>query len=218
MVDQRLYVAQDTVPAASENTWVPKEGNKMGYEIQKDFYTQMAIEGRCYQVKAGTVSTPAVGDIKIIATAAEMCVDAASGTTVIPVFANVSLNLAVEVLTEVAGKSVGAVSTVGAAFVPLPLLMGGSAATSTARVAETGSAAVGVTVTTEASTTTLRHFAFGSPIQAGAWDTTYDWEPKAPPILSGASCFYIQVAADATAGPSYYAHFDYIELPTESIS
>lgn len=218
MVDQRIYVAQDTVPAASENTWVPKEGNKMGYEIQQDFYTQMAIEGRVFQVKAGTISVPGVGDIKITDTAAEMCVDVTSGTTVIPVFANVSLNLAVNVKTEVAGKSVGVVATVGAAFVPLPLLMGGSAAVSTARVAETGSAATGVTVEAELATTTLRHFSFDQPIQAGAWDATHDWEPKAPPVLSGASCFYIQVAADATAGPSYFAHFDFIELPTANIS
>ncbi len=218
MVDQRIYVAQDTVPAASENTWVDKQGNKMGFAIQQDFYTQMAIEGRCFQVKAGEISAPAVGDIKITDTAAEMCVDVASGTTVIPVFANVSLNLAVEVKTEIAGKSVGALATVGAAFVPLPLLMGGPAAVATGRVAETGSAATGVTVAAEVSTTTLRHFSFDQPIQAGAWDTTYDWEPKAPPVLSGVSCFYIQVGADVTKGPSYYAHFDFIELPTANIS
>jgi len=195
-----------------------KKGNKLGFAIQQDFYTQMAIEGRAYQVKAGEISAPAVGDIKITDTAAEMCVDIASGTTVIPVYANVSINLAVNLLTEVAGKSVGALATVGAAFVPLPLLMGGPSAVATARVAETGSAATGVTVAAEVSTTTLRHFSFDQPIQAGAWDTTYDWEPKAPPVLSGVSCFYIQVAANLTAGPSYYAHFDFIELPTANIS
>lgn len=218
MVDQRIYVAQDTVPAAGSNTWVDKKGSKMGFAIQMDFYTQMAIEGRCYQVKAGTITAPAVGDVKITDTAADMCVDIASGTTVLPVFANVSIQLAVNLLTEVAGKSVGALATVGAAFVPLPLLMGGSAAVSTARVAETGAAAVGVTVAAETATTTLRHFSFDQPVQAGAWDSTFDWEPKAPPVLSGVSCFYIQVAADLTAGPSYFAHFDYIELPTTSIS
>lgn len=218
MADQRIYVAQDTLPASASNTWTETKGSKMGFAIQMDFYTQMAIEGRCFQVKAGTISAPAVGDIKITDTAADMCVDIASGTTVLPVFANVSINLAVNLLTEVAGKSVGALATVGAAFVPLPLLMGGSAAVSTARVAQTGSAAVGVTVAAEVATTTLRHFSFDQPIQAGAWDTTFDWEPKAPPVLSGVSCFYIQIAADLTAGPSYYAHFDYIELPTTSIS
>lgn len=218
MADQRIYVAQDTLPAAGSNTWIDKKGSKMGFAIQMDFYTQMAIEGRCFQVKAGSISAPAVGDIKITDTAADLCVDVASGTTVMPVYANISLNLAVNILTECAGKSVGALATVGAAFVPLPLLMGGSAAVSTARVAETGSAATGVTVAAEVSTTTLRHFSFDHPIQAGAWDTTFDWEPKAPPVLSGVSCFYIQVAADITAGPSYFAHFDFIELPTTSIS
>lgn len=218
MADNRLYVAHDTVAAAGEGQWVEQKGNKMGFQIVVDFYTQMAIEGRAFQVRAGTVTTPAVGDIVITDTAADMCIDAALGTTIIPVYGNVSLNLAANALVEVAGKSVGVASTVGAAFVPLPLLAGGVAAVSTARVAETGAAATGVTVTGELDTTTLRHFSWSQPIAAGAWNTWYDWTPKAPPILNGVRCFYFQIAAGATAGPSYYAHFDYIELPTTKVS
>ncbi|KKK72934.1 hypothetical protein LCGC14_2898900, partial [marine sediment metagenome] len=154
MADQRIYVAQDRLDAAGENTWMAQKGTKMGYPIVIDFYTQMALEGRIFQVKAGTISAPAVGDIVITDTAAEMAVDAPLGTTIMPVYFNISYNLAAATLFEAAGKSVATASTVGAAFVPLNLKSDGAAAASTARVAQTGSAAVGVTVTAETAATT----------------------------------------------------------------
>ncbi len=217
MTDLRVRVEQDSLGAAGEGTRTAVKGSKLGFEIAMDFYTQMVMEGRVFQVRAGTISAPAVGDIVITDTAAEMCVDSLAGTTVIPVYFNISLNLADEALPELAGKSVATVSTVGAAFVPLNLKSDGPAATSTARVAETGSAATGVTVTGETAATTLRHFSFSHPLAAGAYKTTYDWTPPSPPILAGPRCFYIQVAAGATKGPSYFAHIDYIELPTANV-
>ncbi len=213
MSDNRGYVAQDSLGAAAENTWTAAKASKLGFGIAMDFYTQMAIEGRVYQIKAGTISVPIVGDADITDVKAEMCADAASGTTIIPVYCNISYNLAAATLFEAAGKSVATVSSAGAAFVPLNLKSDGPAAASTARVAGTG----GVTVTAELATTTPRHFSFSQPIIAGAYTTTYDWEPKSPPVLPGARCFYLQIAADTT-GPSYFAHFDYIELPTANIS
>src|SRR3990172_12378016 len=110
MTDQRIYVAHDSLEAAGENTWMAQKANKLGFEIVVDFYTQMAIEGRVFQVRAGTISVPAVGDIVITDTAADMCVDAALGTTIIPVYFNISYNLAAGTLFEAAGKSVATAS------------------------------------------------------------------------------------------------------------
>ena len=186
--------------------------NVNGFQIVVDFYTQMALMGRAFQVRAGTISAPVVGDVVITDTAAEMCADAASGTTIIPVYCNINFNLAAATLFETAGKSVATVSSSGTAFVPLPLRSNGDAATSTARVQAAGA----VTVTAELATTTLRHFAWGHPIAAGAWPTIYDWEPRTPPVLVGPRCFYVQIGADTT-GPSYFAHFDYIEIPTATL-
>jgi hypothetical protein len=174
MTDQRVYVAQDTLDAAGENTWMAQKANKLGFQVQMDFYTQMAIEGRVYQVRAGTISVPLVGDADITDTKAELCADAPLGTTIIPVFCNISYNLAAATLFEAAGKSVATASSGGAAFVPLNL-------------------------------------------KSGAYITTYDWEPTAPPFLVGPRCFYVQVAGDTT-GPSHFSHFDYIELPSVNIS
>ena len=213
MVDQRIYVAQDTLRAEGENTWTPSKGNKMGFQIVIDFYTQMAMEGRIFNVRAGTKSDPVVGDVVLTDTAAEMAVDAASGTTIIPVYTNVSFNLAAGTLFEVAGKSVATASSSGDAFVPLNLKSGGVAAVSTARVDEEGT----VTTTTELATTTLRHWSWSQPIAAGAYETTYDWQPRTPPVLVGPRCYYVQIAGTGT-GPSYFASIDYIELLTTSIS
>jgi hypothetical protein len=213
MSDERIYVAQDTLLAAGENTWVPKKGNKMGFAVMMDFYTQMAIEGRIFNVTAGTISVPLVGDVVLTDAKAEMAVDAASATTIIPIFTNVSVNLGTGTLHEYAGKSVATVSSAGDAFTPLNLLAGGSAAVSTARV----DAAGGVTVTAETATTTLRHWSWSQPIAMGAYFATYDWQPRTPPVLVGPRCYYVQIAA-TTTGPSYFASIDYIELPTANVS
>lgn len=206
-------IGHDTLSAGAEGTTADIKMNKLGYPIIMDFYTQMVIEGRVYQVRAGTVTTPLVGDVAITDTAAEMCADAASGTTIIPAYCNIAVRLATGTLHEHAGKSVATVSSSGTAFVPLNLKSDGAGATSTARVAAAG----GVAVTAELATTTLRHFAWSQPLAAGAYTTTYEWEPRTPPVLVGPRCFYVQIAA-TTTGPSYYASFDYIELPTANIS
>lgn len=213
MTDMRIYVAQDTLPAAGENGWLAAMGSKRGELYVTDFFMRMVLEQRAYQVRAGTLSAPVVGDVLITDTAAEMCADAATGTTIIPVFCNISFNLAAATLFECAAKSVATVSSAGTAFTPLPMYSGGGAATSTARAQAAGAC----TVTAEAATTTLRHFSWGHPIAAGAWPTIYDWDPKMPPVLNGPRCFYVQIAGDTT-GPSYYSSFDYIELPTTNVS
>jgi hypothetical protein len=51
----------------------------------------------------------------------------------------------------------------------------------------------------------------------GAYFSTYDWQPRTPPILVGPRCYYVQIAATGT-GPSYFASIDYIELPTVNVS
>ncbi|MHC4867763.1 MAG: hypothetical protein ACYTEX_27140, partial [Planctomycetota bacterium] len=72
MSDIRFYVGQDTLEAHGESSWQNAKMSKMGFQIVQDFYTQMAIERRCYQVRAGTISVPIVGDVLITDTAAEM--------------------------------------------------------------------------------------------------------------------------------------------------
>lgn len=218
MADLRLSVRRQ-VPAAvgADGTFVVPGGNAMGFQVVQDFYTWAMLQGAGFQVRAGTITTPLVGDVVITDTAAEYCVDVPNGYTILPVYNNISIRLGTGTVHEYAIKSVATASTVGTAFVPLPLILGGSASTSTARV----SAAGGVTVTAELATTTRRHWSFSNPVAAGAGHEPVDhnWEPLRPPPIKGGTagtCLYVQIAA-GTTGPSYYASLDFLEFQTANL-
>ena len=189
--------------------------NTMAQQVVMDWRAAMVLDGRGYQVRAGTITTPLVGDVVITDTAAEMCSDAASGTTLIPIRLGVAIRLGTGTLHEYAAKSVATVSSGGTAFVALPLKSDGAAAVSTSRVQAAGA----VTVTAELATTTARHWEYSNPVAVGAGNDAAPlrWEPIAPPVLVGARCFYVQIAATGT-GPSYYASYDFLEVPTLMIN
>lgn len=182
--------------------------NRNGVTVVQDFWLYHLLAGNMFSVRAGTVTTPLVGDVVITDTAAEMCLDVGAAAMALIPNVNITFRLGTGTLFESAGKSVAAVSTVGAAFVPLPARKGGRVATATARVAAAG----GVTVTAELATTTKRHFAWSQPIAAGAWSTWYDPPNlvRIPAMIYQTECFYLQIAA-TTTGPSYYASFDFLD-------
>ena len=205
-----LYTVYRSLAAGfGNNSAPPVRLTTMADQVVTHFMQAMILDGRGYQIRNGTISVPEVGDVVITDTDAEMCVDAASGTTLMPMSVNINFNLAAATLFETAGKSVGTASNAGTAQIPLPLKTDGSAAVCTARVQSAGA----VQVAAELATTTRRHFAWGHPIAAGAWPTIYDWQPVASPVLVGVQCFYVQIGADTT-GPSYFASVDFIEMPT----
>ena len=214
-----LITQQSGFSPHGESTPFPGIASRLGAQVVMDFYTWAALSGAAFEVKAGTITTPLVGDVPITDTRAEYCADAASGTTIIPVYNNIALRLMATLTLEMGVKSVATVSSAGTAFVPLPLKSNGSAAVTTARVA-----AHAVTVTAELATTTLRHWAYANPTgntTAGTNLGVYngavpDWMPRTPPVLVGPRCVYVQIAA-ATTGPSYYASMEYLEFPTASL-
>lgn len=180
-----------------------------GSLVVMDFFAKAILDGKGYQVRAGTITTPLTGDVLITDTAAEMCSDATAGHVMIPIFLQADIEALGGTLPQVTAKSVATVSSAGTAFVPLPLKSGGAAAVTTARVAGAG----GVTVTAELATTTLRHYA---KTMAVAGDVQAVWEPLRPPVLNGARCFYVQVGS-VTTGSTYFAHFDYLEFTSAQL-
>ncbi len=214
LVQQRAHLTHGPEQGSS-----PSIVSRLGMQVVEDFLMYLVLSGAAYQVRAGTITTPLVGDVVVTDTAAEYCVDALSGYTIIPVYNNISIRLGTGTLHEYAIKSVSAVSTGGTAFVPLPLRTLGpdnaaaAAAVSTARVAAAG----GVTVTAELATTTRRHWSWSNPVAVGAGNDlgmgNLDWSPRMPPLLAGPACLYVQIAA-TTTGPSYYASLDYAEMLT----
>jgi hypothetical protein len=222
--DQRLYgFFGTTLPDPGAESWQPVRISARGEVAVIDFYHKMAMEGRCYQVRAGTIATGLAADSTLTDTASQMCVDAASGLTIIPAELGVSIvSIATALLLSVKLKAVGAASTAGTAFVPLPMRQGGAGASSTARAMTDG----GVTVAAEVATTTRVLFeAIDNHTQtpttalghtAMVTNAAVSWQPRIPYIGDGVACVYLQVAS-TTAFNLHYAHLNYVELATASV-
>ena len=199
------------------NSSPPMRLTTMGELVTVEFLTAALLDGRGFQVRAGTIATGIAAQDVIADTAAEMTADAVAGTTILPVHFGIGIRgIATATTLQIAVKGVGAVSTGGTAFTPLPLKQDGAAAVSTARVQ-----AGACTVTAEAATTTRRLFEYENvdtqtptsalgntdraTIAAQAADLRY--------IGVGPACVYVQVAA-TTAFCLYFATLDYLEFPT----
>ncbi len=195
-------------------------GDSSGCRVLMDFYTKAILDGRGYQIRAGTVSTPLTGGVVITNSAAEYCADPIAGYTILPVAQIISIRLSTGTLHGYTTKSVATASSAGTAFVPLPLMPGGAACFTTARVQAAGN----VTVTAELATTTRRHWSWANPAAGftGALpgDQHQEWYPRCPPPIRSTTatawCIYTQIAA-TTTGPDYYANFDYLEFNSAAI-
>ena len=209
IVEIQGMVNQDSPRAASEETRIPLKVNKRGELCVIDWYTEMVMEGRAYNVRAGTVTTHFTGDVDITDAAAEMTIDPPTGVVAIACYANVHIEALGGTVPIIAIKTVAAQSSAGDLFVPLPLYRGGNASRTAARA----DAAGGATVAAEVTTTTARHYS----VTLATADMIFEWVPRVPPFNVGPGCTYLQVAA-TTTGPDYYASMDFIELPTINVS
>ena len=186
--------------------------NTLGQQVVMDWLQKAVMDGDMYNIRAGTVTTPFVGDVAITDSAAEMSADVASATSIIPVHLNIAIRLGTGTLHEYALKSVATVSSGGDAFTPLNIRSDGSGSVFTARA----DAAGGVTVTAELTTTTPRHWAQSGAIAEGAYSNSADVQLIPAPVLVGPRSAYVQIAATGT-GPSYYASLDVVEYATSLI-
>lgn len=215
----QLLVGQDTLRAETEGNMAYFKGNKRGEACVIDFFTEMALEGRGFQVRLGTITTPLVGDVAITDAAAEAAVNAPQGLAIMPVFCNLSIRLGTGTLHEYAIKSVDGTATVGtgASFIPLSIIMDTNANGSQA-TAFVGAAGA-VTVVAETATTTRRLWSASNPLAVAAGNsvTVFNYQPRTPHVIANTAHVYLQVAA-TTTGPSYYASLDYIEMRWVNIS
>lgn len=218
MANNRIW--NTAASGGADGTFSGGIASRLGMQVTMDFLTWCALNGFTYQLRAGTITTPLVGDVVVTDTAAEFCVDVPSGTTILPLVQNVSIRLGTGTLHEYATKSVATASSAGTAFVPLALrpFTGAGAANAASVCAARVQAAGAVTVTAELATTTRRHWSYSNPVAVGAGNeaTLLPWEPKGALAINGIWCLYTQIAATGT-GPSYYANLDWIEMPTAAL-
>jgi len=228
----QVKVNQDVPRSVDEGVWTDVKGTKRGELCIIDFFTQMVIEENCYQVRLGTVTSPVTSDVAITDADADGAVAALAGTTIMPCELWMSFDTQDGDSLEVAAKSVAdSTMTSGTAFEPLNLCLGGKPAITKGMVGGAGA----IVVAAELATTTRQHFHVTQEFakDSGAELATHSqyhyggsgtgmrgnpiiWHPILLPVLPGASCFYMQCGGAAAC--TYFCHFDYIELPTTSVT
>ena len=214
MTDQRVYAKQQSVTRAGDNTWLSLRASRDGSPILFPWYFALAVEGKVYQVRLGTITAPLTGDVDITDTAAEAASEAAAGMTIIPLYANVDLEALGGTLPQACLKSVGAlITTLGTQFIPLPLRIGGPPASGRAAVAAAGGVAVAAEVNTTTRVLASGHTSAIGDVQPNLMDQLFE----VPHVLVGPASVYLQVGT-VTTGSAYFAFYDYAELLTNDIT
>jgi len=213
MSDLRVYTKQQDPTRAGDDHWVALRAARDGAPIVLPWQTALAIEGKVYQVRLGTITTPLTGDVLITDTAAESAAEAASGRVIVPLAVVVEIEALGGTLPQAAFKSVGAlITTLGTAFVPLNLKIGGDAYSGRAAV----SAAGGVTVAAELNTTT-RVIASNTNAVAADGRGILNEQFDVPHVLVGPASCYLQVGSVAT-GSTYFGFYNLAEFTEAEIA
>ena len=209
-----VLVNQDSPRSESDGNFTRLKGTKRGEACVVDFYVEMALEQRGFQVRDGVLSAPITSDIPLVDELAEMATNPGTGITILPCELVIATGLAPGTLHEYAAKSRPlTVAVTGTAFTALPMYLGGVAAQSQSFVSGAGGVDVGAG---EDVTLDRMHWHFAHPLAMGAWDTPAPWLPIAPPVIAGDSIFYVQIGATGTA-TSHFTHYNFIELRTANI-
>ena len=175
-----------------------------GAAVVMDFLTKSILMGRGFQVRLGVLTTPVTGDVEVTTLAAEMSADSTAGHVLIPVRFNFNAEALGGTLPQASVKMTATASTAGTAFVPLPLITGGTAASTTARAAAAG----GVTVVDDAATTTRNLY---SSTQAAVGNFDVDIDLLGRGVVNGAGNIYVAVGS-VTTGTTYFTALDYLEF------
>ena len=81
-----MQVFRGLAAGFGNNATPPARMNTLAEVVIMDWYQAHLLDGRCYQVRAGTITTPLTGDVEITDTAAEMSADCAVGTSILPIY------------------------------------------------------------------------------------------------------------------------------------
>ena len=172
-----------------------------------DFLTAAILDGHGFQIRDGVLTTTVVADVEVTTLAAEMSADSTAGHVLMPVRYNFDFeSLNGGTLPQASVKMTATAATAGTAFTPLPLLTGGRAAVTTARVNDAG----GVTVVDDAATTTRLLYA-SHQAAVGNYDVDIDLMGRG--VVNGAGNIYVAVGAVGT-GSQYFHKLDYLEFTT----
>lgn len=208
MTDIAFVKASDAPLGLSNLSTALMWADGSGAGVVMDFLTKSILDGHGYQLRDGVLSTPVVADIEVTTLAAEMSANSIAGTVLIPIRYNFDFEaLNGSTLPQVSVKMTATAATAGTAFTPLPLLVGGPAATlTTGMVNDAG----GVTVVDDAATTTRLLYASH---QAAVGNFDVDINLYGRGVVNGAGNVYVAIGS-VTAGVQYFHALSYLEYTT----
>ena len=177
-----------------------------GALVVMDFLTKAILDGHGYQVRLGVLTTPVVGDIEVTTVAAEMAANSAANLVLIPTHFTFDMEAIVGTLVQASVKMTATAATGGTAFTPLPMLIGGRAASSTALANDAG----GVAVVDDAATTTRLLYA-SHQAAMGNFDVNINLLGRG--VVSGVGDIYVAVGSVGT-GSDYFSELTYLEYTT----
>ena len=205
-------IVRDGFASLTLNSDSPPTIDRSGATVVMDFLTKAILSGHGFQTRLGVLTTPVTGDVEVTTVAAEASADSITGLTLIPIRFHFNLEALGGTLPQASVKMTATASTAGTAFIPLPLLVGGPEAASfghTARAAAAG----GVTVVTDAATTTRSIY---SITQAAAGNFEGDVSLFGRGAVSGAGNVYVAVGSVST-GSTYFAALDVLAIPSSRL-
>lgn len=183
--------------------WLDSSGAAVGI----DFLTKNILDGRGYQVRFGALTTPIETDILLTTITAEMSADSVAGLVLMPThFTAIMETLSGGTLPDTRVMMTATASTAGDSFTPLPLLVGGAPASSTARADAAGGVAV---VADDVTTTTMLYGA----ILTAVGDFQIDIDLLGRGAVSGAGNIYV-AQGTVTAGFEGFLALSYLEFTT----
>lgn len=229
-------VRQDSYEDWTEGTDHFARSNRRGELVITDFYTQMVLDGKTFGVQIGSMdaaSTVNSTGTAVADTVVWALTDAAKGTTIIPVQAQIAIQLwgsatLIDFMLEAdMGKVRFSAVGGGGAFTAINALGGSS---KRAKSVSYVNLTTGAGVTAAAKSTiggvdgsyefyqTAIEDNFGNVADA-ATDAGFRWNAQtdgSPPIIVGPGSFLLHFAV-ASADATGYGNYRFIELPSESV-
>ncbi len=210
--------------------------NRRAELVITDFYTQMVLDGKTFGVQIGSMDAASTSNstgTAIADTVVWALTDAATGITIIPVQAQIAIQLwgtasLIDFMLEAdMGKVRFSAVGGGGAFTPINAL-GGSPRRAHSTTYVNLSDGAGVTAAAKSTVggldgsyefyQTAIEDNFGNVADA-ATDAGFRWNAQtdgSPPIIVGPGSFLLHFAA-ATADATGYGNYRFIELPSESV-
>lgn len=218
MADARLIASTTPQRKTADNQFLAFRGLRDGSLVVVDWKQALIDEGRGFTLQIGTEDAPINSTAAIDDELAWAAVDVASGTTLIPFWAqavvgtwttSVLLNFMIEVDNAKARNDGGG----GTAYTALNMRTDSPiTSTSTVLIGDV----VPATKTTDGSLELYRESVELNTGDAADFWPKFEWAPKICPILVGPASLLLHFGC-ATADVTAYGSMHWIEVPTNSI-